>query len=347
MKLKIGTENLMERIALALNIVPRPIIHTQIAFNAARAIIAAADIGLFEALGRSEKTAADISKIIKTHPLATKQLLDCLVGIGYIQWRKERYSLRPKYYKWLLQEYPSNLIGKLRFQISEWNWMGQLERYVRSGKPIDIHSVMTESEWSQYQDSMQSLSINMARELAMKIPLAPHVTNMLDIGGAHGLYSIELCKKKPDLVSTILELPGAISKASSIASKYKLEDRVKFRKGNALTDDLGNQLYDLVIINNLVHHFTPEENKLLVKKVFRALKPDGILGIGELIRLRKPGKGGVAAATSGLYFSLTSSSGAWSMEEIKAWQTDAGFKPSKSLGLWTLPGWKMALAHKV
>jgi hypothetical protein len=43
---------------------------------------------------------------------------------------------------------------------------------------------------------------------------------MLDIGGSHGLFSIELCKRYSSLSSTIMELPGAIEAASAIAKRY-------------------------------------------------------------------------------------------------------------------------------
>ena len=346
MKFKIQPEGLLERMALLLNLAPTPLVDTQVAFNAAMAIMAGAEVGVYEALGKNSKTVEQVVAETKTDIVATKNLLDCLVGIGYLRWSDGHYSLRPKYYKWLLKEYPSNLVGKLRFQLIEWNWMGKLHEYVRTGKPINFHSNMTAYEWERYQDGMRDLSVNTAKELAGKIKLPASATRMLDIGGSHGLYSTGLCKKYPSLTSIILELPGAIDRASAISAKENLSDRVKYKAGNALTDDLGEQQYDLVMINNVVHHFTSEENFALAKKVARALKPGGIYAIGEFIRLEKPGEGGVVGSTAGLYFSLTSSSGTWSEKEMKAWQTEAGLRPAKTIGLLTLPGWKMLLAIK-
>lgn len=346
MKFKIAPENLLERIALTFNLAPIPLVDTQVAFNAARAIMAGADTGIFDALGKQAKTLAEITAQCNTHPEATRQLLNCLVGIGYLKWSNDRYTLKPKFYKWLLSEYPSNLLGKLRFQISEWNWMARLEDYVRTGKPMELHSVITGDEWASYQDGMRDLSINAAKELAGKIKLNSQAIKMLDIGGSHGLYSIELCKKYPSLSSTILELPGAIDRASAIAARHGLSDCISYKAGNALTDDLGEQQYDLVMINNVVHHFTPTENEQLAKKIYRALKPGGLYAIGEFIRQNKPGEGGVVASTTGLYFALISSSGTWSMEEITGWQQQAGFTSKKSISLMTLPGWKMVVAEK-
>ena len=346
MKLKIQPQGLLERIALWFNLAPTPLVDTQVAFNAARAIMAAADVGIYEALGKTSKTAEQISGSIHTDKAATKNLLDCLVGIGYLRWNDGAYSLKPKYYKWLLKEYSSNLIGKLRFQLIEWNWMANLEEYVRTGKPMNFHYAMSADEWAHYQEGMRDLSVNVAKEIAKKLKLPANADKMLDIGGSHGLYSIELCKKYPSLSSTILELPGAIDRASAIAAKHNLSDRVKYKPGNALTDDLGEQQYDLVMINNVVHHFTPEENDALARKVTKALKPGGIYAIGEFIRLQTPGEGGIVAATAGLYFSLTSSSGTWSEKEMRSWQTGAGLKLVKPISPMTLPGWKSLPAYK-
>ena len=346
MKLKTQAENPLEWIALKLNLAPTPLVDTQIAFNAARAIMAGAELGIYEAIGKNARTADEIAAECKTKAHATKQLLNCLVGVGYLSWSDEKYSLKTKYHKWLLKESESNLISKLRFQLIEWNWMAMLEDYVRTGNTLQLHNSVNEKEWNLYQEGMRDLSVNAAKELAAKIPIAKNATNMLDIGGSHGLYSIELCKKYPALKSTILELPGAMESASAIAKRYDTTGRISYKAGNALEDDLGSEQYDLVMINNVVHHFTPEQNNALAQKIAHALKPGGIFIIGEFIRAEKPGEGGVIASASGLYFSVISASGNWSADEIESWQKNAGLKPVKPVTTMTIPGWKMIIAEK-
>jgi len=346
MKIKLQPENLLEWIALKMNLAPTPLVDTQIAFNTARAIMAAAELGIYEAIGKNSRTADEVAVICNTNAHATKQLLNCLVGIGYVKWSDEKYSLKAKYHKWLLKESEANLVGKLRFQLVEWNWMAMLEDYVRTGKTLQLHSSVNEEEWKLYQEGMRDLSINAAKELAGKIPLLKNATRMLDIGGSHGLYSIELCKKYPELKSTILELPGAIESAAAIAKRYDTTGRINYVAGNALADDLGTAIYDLVMINNVVHHFTEEQNNVLAKKIALALKPGGIYIIGEFIRAEKPGEGGVVASASGLYFSVISASGNWSASEMESWQKNAGLKPEKPVATMTIPGWKMIVAKK-
>jgi ubiquinone/menaquinone biosynthesis C-methylase UbiE len=346
MKAKWQAENPLEWVGFKLNLVPVPLADTQIAYNAARAIMAAAELGFYEALGKETRTAEEVARACGTHAGSTKQLLDCLVGVGYLRWSAGKYSLKPKLRKWLLKESQSNLIGKLRFQLFEWNWMAKLEDYVRTGRPMDLHSIASEKEWALYMEGMRDLSVNAAKELSGKIPVPKGATKMLDIGGSHGLYSIELCKRHPGLRSTVLELPGALESARAIAKRYDTEGLVEYAAGNALADDIGEARYDVVMINNVVHHFTAEQNKALAAKAARALKPGGIYAIGEFIRTERPGEGGVVAATSGLYFSLTSASGTWSAAEMQGWQKAAGLKTGKTINALSIPGWKMLVAKK-
>jgi 2-polyprenyl-3-methyl-5-hydroxy-6-metoxy-1,4-benzoquinol methylase len=335
MKIGILAENLLERLALAFNLAPTPLVETQVAYNGARAIMAGAALGVYEALAEVPKTADEVAAACKTHPRATRQLLDCLTGLEYVKHSDGRYVLHPRMRKWLLRDSPTSVVDKLIFQLTEWSWMGQLEDFVRTGEPLNFHANMTRQEWAQYQEGMRDLSATLSLEVAKKLKLPANASHMLDIGGSHGLYSIALCRKYPKLISTILELPGAVDRATQIAARQGLGDRVKHQVGNALTDDLGEGTYDLVFISNVVHHFSVPENVMLAKKVKRALKPGGQYVVGEFPRGEKPGEGGAIGATADLYFALTSASGTWSVTEIQAWMREAGLtvmKPVRYLG---------------
>lgn len=347
MKLKLQAENPLEWIALQLNLAPTPLIQTQMYFTIARAIMAAAELGVYEVLGENERTADEVAAACHTHPGATRHLLDALVGIGYVDWKNGRYTLNKPFRKWLLQGNDANLVGKLRFQFLEWDIVGKMEEFVRTGQALDLHQSMDDpAHWKLYQEGMRDLSINAAKEVADKVPFPFRTGQMLDIGGSHGLYSIELCKKHPGLRSTVLDLPGAIESASAIAQRYDTTGRVTYQPGNALTDELGTEQYELVLINNVVHHFTVAQNLALAQKIAKALKPGGHYVIGEFIRLHQPGAGGVMPATTNLYFAMTSASGCWSREEMHDWQRQAGLQPQRSIKTMAIPGWELTVAKK-
>lgn len=339
MRLTAIPESIIERIALWANLVPVPLLDTQIAFTGARAIMAATELGVFEALAAGERSAAEVAAECRTDPRATGQLLDCLVGLGYARWRGGRYAMAKAQRKWLLRKSPSSMVDKLAFQALEWDLVGKLEEFVRTGKPLDFHSSMSPEQWRIYQDAMRDVGANPAVELAGRMPVPPGASRLLDIGGSHGLYSIELCRRHPTLTSTILELPGGVDRASAIAAREGMGERVSYQVGNALTDDLGEAVFDVVMINNVVHHFTPEQNAELARRIARALKPGGVYAVGDFLRSASPGAGGGVPAVMDLYFALTSSSGTWSRDEIEGWQRGAGLAPLKPIQFQSMPGW--------
>jgi 2-polyprenyl-3-methyl-5-hydroxy-6-metoxy-1,4-benzoquinol methylase len=337
--MKVGAiaESVLEYVALRFNLAPTPLVDTQVAFNGARAIMAGAKLGVFEALAAGPRSSEEVAHECRTSPRPTKQLLDCLVGLGYLTFSFGRYANGAVARKWIVKSSPVSVHDKLVFQLTEWNWMAKLEDFVRTGEAIDIHGTMTAPEWAQYQDGMRALAAGAAPEVAKKLPMPKGATRMLDIGGSHGLYSTALCDLHPGLESTILELPAAIVRAAENLAKQG-NRRVTHRAGDALSTDLGEEAFDFIFISNLVHHFTVEQNCALAARCFRALRPGGVLAIGEYVRSSTPGSGGAVGATADLYFAFTSTSGTWSESEIASWERDAGFEPGKPISFIAMPG---------
>jgi SAM-dependent methyltransferase len=346
MRLNGKPEGLLERIALAFNLAPMPLFHTQIAFTAARSIMAAAALGVFEALGEGEKTGEEVAVTCRTHPRTTRELLNCLVGIGYARYSDGKYGMHPAHRKWLLRSSPHSVAGKLDFLSVEWDSVGRLEEFVRSGEALDIHHTMSKKQWALYQDAMSDLAAGIATKLAKRLPVPRHATRLLDIGGSHGLFSIELCRRHHTLHSTILELPDAIEHAAGIAARRGSTERITYRAGDALTEELGVSTYDVVLINNLIHHFTPAQNLELTKRVARALTPGGLYAAFEPLQSARPENDGAVAPTLNLYFALTSAAGLYSLEQITAWQQESGLRPLNPVRFLSAPGWAAALAAR-
>jgi hypothetical protein len=96
--------------------------------------------------------------------------------------------------------------------------------------------------------------------------------------------------------------------------------------------------WDLVLVSNLLHDFDETTNRELPRRVVRALKLGGVFVILEVLRLTSPPCAGQAGALFDFYFTITSQSGTWSVEEITAWQRDAGLLPRQPIHLRTMPG---------
>lgn len=346
MKLKATGENLLERIVLSLGLAPVTLVDTHMAFLRARAIMVATKLGLFDALSGGALSAVDIAARCATAPAATAKLLNALVGAGYLTSDGSTYALAAVARKWVTSDSPTSIRDKVLFEFVEWQFIERIEDYVRTGHPLDMHLSGMDGHWDLYQRAMRTLAGLTAPELVSRLRLPAGATTLLDIGGSHGFTSVALCRKHQALRATILDLPSAIDHAAPILAKEGMGDQVVHRVGNALSDDLGRDAWDVVHAAQVVHHFDETTNRALVRRIAEAMRPGGLLAIVELIRPASPYEGGQMGALLDLYFALTSQSGTWSIEEIAGWQRDAGLTTKPPIRLRTAPGVAAVVAVK-
>ena len=346
MKIGVIPENLLERAALALGLVPTPMGETLPALLLARTLMTAARHGLFEALASEPRTAAEVAARCGTHPGVTRVLLDTLVSSDYLALEGERYALTPLARKWLVPDSPTSLHESLLYRYLEWDWIARLDEFLETGKPLRFHEEMTREQWDVYQRGMLAFARLSAPELVRRTPVPKGARDLLDIGGSHGFYAASLCRRHPGLRAVVLDLSEAVEHAAPLLAREGLGERVIHRIGNALAEDLGNGAWDVVLLSQLVHHFDEPTNRELIRKIARALRPGGTLVILELIRLQSPRKRGQLGGLLGLYFALTSESGTWSFEEMASWQRDAGLAPKKPIRFRRSPGVGMQVGVK-
>lgn len=347
MRIGIIGETLFERILAATNLLPAPLLETQIAFTMARAIMAGVKLGVFDAVGGGATTPAAVAAACHTDPAATAKLMDTLVGCRYLRHRAGRYALAPKARKWLLRDAPRSIADKMLMHYDEWDVVAKFEQYVASGEPLDMHGTLTDAAaWERYQRGMRAVAALSADEVAARLPVPKGATALLDIGGSHGLYSVCLCRRHAGLQATILDLPAAVEQSAPILARENMGDRVRHRAGNALTDDLGENVWDVVFLSQLVHHFTDEQNRAVMRGIARALRPGGVCAVVEVLRPASPEQAGGMGAVLDLYFAATSRSGTWPLATMQSWQRDAGLQVESPIHLRTLPGGAMAIGKR-
>jgi SAM-dependent methyltransferase len=337
---RLGTvpENPIEWVIARLNVAPRPLLETQMAYTLARLIMVATKLGVFEALAEGPSKAPEVAERCGTSPAGTEKLLFALAGAEYLRAENGGYALTPVSRKWLLRESPHSIADKLLLQFHEWEWLERAEDYVRTGEPLEIHSMTDDEQWDLYQRGMRAMANAFAGEAVRRMPVPKGATEMLDIGGSHGYYSVALCRKHEGLRSVILDLPQAVEHAAPLLAAEGMGDRVVHRAGDALTDDLGTGAYDLVLTAQLVHHFSEAQNRDLAARVARALRPGGVYAVLDEFRPRTAKDAGQVGALLEFYFALTSQSGTWAAEEISHWQRQADLSPRRPIRFRTAPG---------
>lgn len=330
MKLGVVPENLIERLALFSGLLPPGIFESWFGIMLSRTMMVATKLDVFEALAAGPLTAGEVAQRCKTHPLATEKLLNALVGLECLRVKGDRYALRRSLRAWILKDGKYSFHGQMLLHFQEWNWWEHCEEYVRTGEPLHVHGTMTDEEWGVDQRGMRSGIEMPADWIARHLPLPRTAQAMLDIGGSHGYFSVAICRRYPQLRSIVLDLPQAIQHADPLLAKEGMGDRVVHQVGNALTDDLGTDAYDLVFLAAVVHHFDEATNRELMRRIAHALRPGGIVAIWEPLRQDRAGKIRQVGGLMDLFFGFFSKAGTWTSAEVTEWFRGAGLEARKS-----------------
>jgi SAM-dependent methyltransferase len=346
-KIDVVAESPLERLALRLGLVPKPLLHTLITVMVARAVFVATKLGVFDTLEQKPLTAAEVATRLGTDREATGKLLNALTGLGYLRLAGDAFTLSSEARRWLVADSPRSLRDFVLEQESlEWRWLEHLEDFIRTGDNVQIHQDSSDDVWRLYQRGMRSAAGLSAAEVARRVPVPNGARQMLDIGGSHGYYSVVICRRHPGLRSVVLDLPQAIRHAAPLLAKEGMGDRVVHRAADAATDDFGTATFDVVYIANVVHHFDEATNRDLARRAARALRPGGYFVILDVVRPCSPKQAGQVGTLGDLLFALSSASGTWSSEELTRWQREAGLEPRKPIRLRTLPGAVIQAAMK-
>jgi SAM-dependent methyltransferase len=339
MQLRIFPENFLEWVALRLNLVPIPLLHAQVFPVISRAVLEAVDAGVFEAIEAGCTTAEAVAEKCGLDARATGQLLGVLASVKYLRHKRGEYTLTRLTRKWILPDSP-NTVRDLAIYNNRivWPWLEKMGGYLKTGKGLQYHDTFQSDEWELYQRAMWGGAVAEAKEFARKVPLPKNATRMLDIGGSHGLHSVETCRRYPSLRATILDLPGAVEKAAPLLLQQNMGERVVHQVGNILIDSLPESTYDLILMSSVAHHFTEEQNELVARKVAQSLKPGGVFIINEFVRPNPDSAPELVGSSTDLFFGFTSTSGNWLVDEMNAWQRAAGLTPLRAVGYRAIPG---------
>ncbi|MFI6505688.1 methyltransferase [Nonomuraea typhae] len=277
--------NPLEAAAFRLSVVP-PMLADYFGVLGFHALIAGARLGIFDALAAHPQTAAHLSATLDLDPRGTAALMRALAGLGYVRERRGRYRLTRPSRAWLVTGAPACLTEGLEFWArNAATYWTDLATTVRDGKPAVPFYTATEAD-PELSRSFQAWTAALARHqapaAAAAIPVPRGAERVLDLGGGHAVYSLTLLARHPGLSATVLDLPQALASAEA-------HPRITLRAGSFLDDDLGAG-YDVVLMFNILHGLTDAEAALLLTRVCTALRPGGVVVIGDQFRGPAPGR---------------------------------------------------------
>jgi 2-hydroxy-4-(methylsulfanyl)butanoate S-methyltransferase len=333
MNLDVVPDNVLERLAMTLGVVPSPVVRVLWGVAIVRIVLPALDLGIFDAIDEGATTPEDIAKKTSCDVDGMRSMLAALNGFGFLMGRSGQYSLTSSTKKWMTAGAKNTMKPALQFAATLDEMMQKIPESVRTGKRGGIHEEPHPPEWwRRYMEGLGAIAKITGVELARRVKLdAPK--KLLDVGGGHGGYSVAFCKKHPSLQATVLDLPEAARVGRDLVAREEMSERITYLDGDLRKTEWGEG-YDVVFLFNILHNLTEDECKAALKKARAAGKMLLILD-GE----RASGDGNLNAAEGfgELFFFSISASMTWPDKTLREWCHAAGFESVKRMKLFTFP----------
>lgn len=294
------------------------------------ALKAAIELDVFRAVGEGPGDVTSIARHCTASERGIRILCDFLTINGLLVKTDGRYRNSPTAALFLDPRSPASLASVAQFLANP--AMQQpyehLAEIVRSGRTVLPGDGSVEPEnpiWVQFAQTMAPMMAPVAGPLAA-IVLEGRTTPMrvLDIAAGHGLFGIEIAKQNPQARVTGLDWAPVLRVALDNARKAGVQDRYDMLPGSAFDVDFAGP-YDAVLLTNFLHHFDPPTCVSLLRKVHASLRPGGRAATLEFVPNEDRVSPPMPAAFSMTMLATTVAGDAYTLTDLSAMYTDAGF----------------------
>ena len=345
MRLDVIPEGFLERAAVAVGLVPSPIVRVMWGVAITRIVLPAMKLGFFEAIGEGEKTPEEVAMATGCDVEGTRVMLAALNGFDYLSRKGGRFSLRPATKKWILATAPSSMRAALEFAENLDEMMSGIETSVRTGQRGGLHEAPHPPEWwRRYMEGLGALSKHTGTEVARRVKIqAPQ--RLLDVGGGHGMYAVAFCKRHLALQATVLDLPDAARVGRDMVARVGMSDRVHYLEGDLRTTPWGEG-YDVILLFNILHNLVETDARQALERAHRSLNAGGTLLILDGDHAGHDGDLNSAEGFGELFFFSVSASSTWPEKTLRGWLDDVGFLRTRRKHLFTFPSTILLVARK-
>ena len=270
---------------------PDRIMQVGLGFWPSKVLLSAIEMQLFTELAQHPLSLDDATGRLGLHPRASRDFLDTLVALGFLQRNDGVYSNTPETDLFLDKAKPSYIGGMLEMaNVRLYGHWGRLTEALRTGEPQgeireggeDFFATLyaNPARLRIFLKAMTGISHGANMAIARQFPFANYKT-AVDVGTAQGDLITQIALANPHIAGTGFDLPEVAPIFEEYVAHNQLAGRVKFSAGSFFDTPIPKA--DVVTMGHILHDWDLPTKKMLIRKAYEALPTGGAYIVYETI----------------------------------------------------------------
>jgi ubiquinone/menaquinone biosynthesis C-methylase UbiE len=251
-----------------------------LSFMHAGTLLAALELGLFDALSEGPQPLAEVARRMGLAEDRADKLVTACAALDLVKRKGATISNAEETDRFLVRHKPTYFGDYLlHFAKGSYPIWGKLAERLRSvstqGRGRYYDTAADSKEARALTEAGYTGSQGTARMLARRFDFSPY-RRLLDIGGGSGVYSIEACKRYPGLSATVLDFPAVCEVTREFIRKANLDERIEAIGGDFTADPFPAGP-DIALLCGNIHAYDSATAERVVKKAYDVLPSGGAM----------------------------------------------------------------------
>ncbi|MEM8620803.1 MAG: methyltransferase [Actinomycetota bacterium] len=296
-------------------------------FGRFHALVAALELGVFEAVERRGRATGDeLAAELNVSAPHLDALLDGIVAMGFMERRGSGVELNDTARRYLLRDGAASMVDLIPVSpgpLDNWRTIVDTIRNGRPAAPVDddpaaFYVPLVEGTFTTILRCARRADLQL-RYSALSAP------KVLDLGAGGAPWAIAVLSGNDQATAVVNDLPGVIDVAVRKVEEHDVGERVQLLAGDYFDVELPVAEFDLVVLGHVVRAEGADGARRLIDRAVAATRPGGRVVIGDYFTDARRSAANPHALMMGVTMMASTERGAtFSHDDVATWLRAAG-----------------------